>query len=42
LASVEGCSWLFAYPYLSGKVNSIITGITFGVKAGGYFLRGWL
>jgi uncharacterized protein (DUF169 family) len=40
LASVEGCSWLFAYPYLSGKVNYMITGMTFGMKAREVFPEG--
>jgi len=28
-----GCYWLYVYPYLSGKVNYMITGLTFGMKA---------
>jgi uncharacterized protein (DUF169 family) len=27
-----GCSWLFAYPYLSGEINFIATGLGFGMK----------
>jgi uncharacterized protein (DUF169 family) len=29
---VLGCSWLFAYPYISGKVNYVVSGMTFGSK----------
>ncbi|MEM2338010.1 MAG: DUF169 domain-containing protein [Candidatus Bathyarchaeia archaeon] len=29
---VLGCAWLFAYPYISGKVNYIVSGMTFGSK----------
>jgi uncharacterized protein (DUF169 family) len=27
-----GCSWLFIYPFVSGKVNYIVTGLAFGMK----------
>jgi uncharacterized protein (DUF169 family) len=27
-----GCSWLFAYPYVSGKVNYCLTGLGHGMK----------
>jgi hypothetical protein len=37
---VFGCSWLFVYPYLSGKVNYTITGIAFGMKAKQVFPEG--
>lgn len=37
-----GCSWLFIYPYLSGKVNFIVTGLAFGMKAREVFPEGWL
>lgn len=30
---VMGCSWLFAYPYDTGKVNYLMTGMHFGMKA---------
>ncbi len=39
---VFGCSWLFVYPYLSGKVNYTITGIAFGMKAKQVFPEGQL
>lgn len=29
---VLGCSWLFAYPIVSGKVNYIVSGLTHGTK----------
>jgi uncharacterized protein (DUF169 family) len=30
---VLSCAWIFAYPWLSGKVNHMITGMGFGSKA---------
>lgn len=30
---VLNCSWLFAYPYISGNLNYVITGLGFGSKA---------
>ena len=30
--NVIGCHWLFNYPYMSGKVNHVITGMHFGMK----------
>ena len=39
---VLGCAWLFAYPYLSGKVNYTVTGISFGMKAKQVFPEGWM
>lgn len=29
---VLGCAWLFVYPYITGKVNYIVSGMTFGTK----------
>jgi uncharacterized protein (DUF169 family) len=29
---VLGCAWLFVYPYISGKVNYVVSGMTFGSK----------
>lgn len=29
---VLGCAWLFAYPYISGKINYVVSGMTFGSK----------
>ncbi len=31
--NVLGCSWMYIYPFLSGKVNYIISGMHFGMKA---------
>ena len=39
---VLGCAWLFAYPYLNGKVNYTVTGISFGMKAKQVFPEGWM
>ena len=38
---VLSCSWLFAYPFLSGKVNYIVTGLGHGPKARQVFPDGW-
>jgi uncharacterized protein (DUF169 family) len=38
--SVGGCSWLYVYPYLSGKVNYTITGLAFGMKGRQVFPEG--
>lgn len=29
---VLGCAWLYAYPYIRGKVNYLVSGMTFGSK----------
>ncbi len=42
LAPVLACSWLYIYPYQSGKVNYMITGMTFGMKAKKVFPEGWI
>jgi uncharacterized protein (DUF169 family) len=39
---VLSCSWLFAYPYMSGNVNYTVTGLAFGAKAKQVFLPGWI
>lgn len=31
-SSVLACSWLFGYPYVSGKVNFVITGLGHGMR----------
>jgi uncharacterized protein (DUF169 family) len=33
ITPVGACTWMFVYPYLSGKVNYVVTGLTFGLKA---------
>jgi len=42
LTGVGACTWLYAYPYLSGKVNYAITGLSFGMKAKEIFPEGWV
>jgi uncharacterized protein (DUF169 family) len=39
---VLGCSWLYVYPYLSGKVNYFPTGMSFGMIAHEVFPAGWI
>jgi uncharacterized protein (DUF169 family) len=36
------CSWLYVYPYLSGKVNYFITGMGFGSIGRQVFSPGWV
>jgi uncharacterized protein (DUF169 family) len=38
--SAIGCSWLFAYPYLSGEMNYITTGLGFGMRRRKLFQEG--
>ena len=35
-----GCSWLFAYPYLSGEMNFVSTGLGFGMRRRKLFPEG--
>jgi len=35
-----GCSWLYVYPYQSGKVNYTVTGLAFGMKSKQVFPEG--
>jgi uncharacterized protein (DUF169 family) len=37
---VVGCGWLYIYPYLSGKVNYMITGMAYGMIARKVFPEG--
>lgn len=39
---VLGCAWLYAYPYRSGKINHMVTGMAFGMKAKEVFPEGWI
>jgi uncharacterized protein (DUF169 family) len=39
---VLGCSWLYVYPFQSGKVNYTITGLAFGMIAKKIFEEGWI
>ena len=27
------CAWIFAYPYMSGEMNYVVTGIGYGIRA---------
>jgi uncharacterized protein (DUF169 family) len=38
---VIGCSWLFAYPYMSGEINFLTSGLGFGMKRRKIFQEGW-
>ncbi len=40
LTHALGCSWIFIYPFQTGKVNYIVTGMTFGAKAKQIFEEG--
>ncbi len=37
---VMGCAWIYNYPYLTGKVNYMATGMSFGSKAKRVFPEG--
>ncbi len=39
-SAVIGCSWLFAYPYLSGEINFITSGLGFGMRRRQLFPEG--
>jgi uncharacterized protein (DUF169 family) len=39
-SSAIGCAWLFAYPYLSGEMNFISTGLGFGMRRRKLFPEG--
>jgi uncharacterized protein (DUF169 family) len=39
---VLGCHWIFNYPYWSGKVNYMVTGLAFGMKSKQVFEEGWI
>lgn len=41
-SGVLGCAWLYVYPYQSGKINYMVTGLTFGGKAHQVFPEGWI
>lgn len=40
MSNVGACSWLFVHPYVNGKVNYVITGMGFGMKARQVFPEG--
>lgn len=37
---VVGCAWLFIYPYLSGELNYVVTGLSHGMKRRRLFPEG--
>ena len=39
---VLSCSWLYGYPYVSGKVNYIITGLGHGMRRRKIYPAGWM
>ncbi len=39
---VLSCAWIYAYPYVTGKVNYMVTGMSFGSKAKEVFPEGWI
>jgi uncharacterized protein (DUF169 family) len=39
-SSAIGCAWLFAYPYISGEINFIPTGLGFGMRRRKLFPEG--
>jgi uncharacterized protein (DUF169 family) len=39
---VLSCAWIYAYPWLTGKVNYMITGMGFGSKARHALPEGWI
>ena len=41
-ATALSCSWLYAYPYISGKVNYYVTGTGFGSLGREVFEPGWI
>lgn len=42
VTSVGACAWMFVYPFKSGKVNYVATGLTFGLKAKKVYPEGWM
>lgn len=42
IAMVGACAWVFTYPYQSGKVNFVPTGMTFGMKARKVYPEGYI
>jgi uncharacterized protein (DUF169 family) len=42
MTGVLGCAWIFVYPYQSGKINYVPTGMTFCAKALQPFPEGWI
>jgi len=42
VSTVGACAWTFVYPYQSGMVNYVATGLTFGLKARKTYPEGWM
>lgn len=42
ITTVLGCAWLYVYPYVSGELNYMVTGLCWGMKALQVFLEGLL
>ena len=40
ITSIAGCAWLYIYPYITGKLNYTVTGLSFGMKAHEVFPEG--
>ncbi len=40
MTNVMGCAWIFAYPFVTGEVNYITTGLSCGMKAKKVFPEG--
>jgi uncharacterized protein (DUF169 family) len=40
-SSVIGCSWTYMYPYITGELNYVVTGLSMGMKAMKLFPPGW-
>jgi uncharacterized protein (DUF169 family) len=40
MTNVLGCAWVFAYPFVTGKVNYVTTGLSCGMKAKKVFPEG--
>ena len=37
---VIGCAWTYMYPYTSGELNYVVTGLSMGMKAGKLYPQG--
>lgn len=42
LTTVLGCAWLYVYPYVSGELNYMVTGLAWGMKALQVFPEGMI
>jgi len=42
ISMVGACAWLFTYPFQSGNINYVPTGLTFGMKARKVYPEGFL